>query len=66
MVHPYQAYQKCKYSHMDCSVCVQFKSYENGIYSTIDTQILNTAHDILVYLVDLNYGTKPGIDTLKK
>ena len=51
---------------MDCSVCVQFKSYENGIYSTIDTQILNTAHDILVYLVDLNYGTKPGIDTLKK
>ena len=65
-VHPDQADPNFNYSRITCMSCVQLPLYLDGIYSSIDTQMLKKHHDLLVHLADLDYGINPDIGTLKK
>ena len=51
---------------MTCRDCIKLPLDVDGIYASIDTQILKSPHNILVHLADLDYGRKPDIGTLKK
>ena len=65
-VHPYQDDTKCKKSTTTCRDCIQLPLDVNGIYASINKQMLKTPHDLLFHLVDLENGRKPYIGTLKK
>ena len=64
-VHPYQAGPNCNYSCITFRDCIQIPLDIDGIYASIDTQILKT-HIILVHLEALDNGRNPDIGTLKK
>ena len=51
---------------MNFRACVQLPLDEDGIYFSIDTQILKIPLDILVHLEALYNGINSDIGTLKK
>ena len=65
-MHPEQDDPKCKKIRLTCRACAQLPLDVDVIYARIYTQIMETIHDILVQLVDLDYGRNPDIGTLKK
>ena len=60
-VHPDQIDPKCKINHMTCRACVQIQLYFDGIYASIDTQILKTPHIHLFHLAALDNVRNPDI-----
>ena len=66
IVHPYHSDQNCKNSRMNFRACVQFPLDVDGIYASIDTQMLTFPHILLVHLADLDNGRNPDIGTRKK
>ena len=65
-VQPDQADPNCNYSRLTCSDCVQLLLDVDGIYFSIDNQMMKIHHDMLVQLADLDNGRNPDIGTLKK
>ena len=65
-VHTDQADPKCNHSCMTCRACIKLPLYVDGIDSSIDTQILEKYHILLVHLAALDNGRNPDIGTLKK
>ena len=66
MVQPYQDYPNYKNSSMSFRACVQIPLYVDGIDASINIQMLNIPHDLLVHLAVFDNGRKPEIGTLKK
>ena len=64
--HIDQADIKFKLCCMACRYCVQIRIYLDGIDAIVDTQMLKTPDDLLVYLSHLENGKSPDIETLKK
>ena len=65
-VHSYQADPNWNHSCITCRACVKLPLYGNGIYASINTQMLKTPHDLLFRLADLYNGINPEIGTIKK
>ena len=65
-VHPDQADPKWKHNQMTFRDFVQLPLYVNGIYSSIDTQMLKTPNIILFRLENLENGRNLDTGTLKK
>ena len=65
-VHPDQADPNFNYSRITCRTCVQLPLYVYGIDASIDTQIMEKPHILLVHFATLDNGRKPDIVTLKK
>ena len=59
--HPDQADPKFKHIHITFRACVQLQLDVDRIDSIIDTQILKTNHNMLVYLAALYYGRNRAI-----
>ena len=51
---------------MTCRAYVKIPIYAYGIDTSINTQMMKTPHDLLVYLADLYNVRNPDIGTLKK
>ena len=51
---------------MNCRACIKIPLDVYGIDASIDTQMMNTPHDILVQLAALDNGRMIDIGTLKK
>ena len=66
MVHPEQDDPNCKHGCMTCRSCIQLPLYLNWVDDSINTQTLETSHDLLSHLAALDNGRNPEIGTLKK
>ena len=51
---------------MTCRTYVKLIIDVDGIDTIIDTQMINTSHNLLLHLADLDYGRKLDLGTLKK
>ena len=58
-LHPYQADPNLKHSLMTFRACVKLLIYVDGIYTSINTQMLKTSHGLLVHLEALDNVIKP-------
>ena len=65
-VHPDQDDQKSNDSRITCRALIQLPLDIDGIYFSIDTQMMEKPHIILVHLIDLDNGRQPDIGTLKE
>ena len=64
-VHPYQADINCNYSRMSCRAFIQIQLSVDGVYTSIDTHMLEK-HILIIHLVTLDNGRNPDIGTLNK
>ena len=62
----YKANSKRTCKCINSRLCVTLPLDENGVYSSINSQIPNAPCNLLVHLSDLDNGINPNIGALKK
>ena len=65
-VHPGQDDLNLNYSHMMCRAYIQLPLNVDEIDASIDTNMLENTHILLVHKAALDNGRKPDIITFKK
>ena len=65
-VHPDQDDPNCNHSQMNCRACIQLPLYVDGIYASIDTQMLKIPYSSIPLGVFFDNRINPDTGTFKK